>query len=166
MSVPSLPCQRLSLPILAYATNLDYASLKYCRSLHKVLLYTQTTGSSHANISTPLKCTITVSHTDCTIAFACIIISLMHSLRLAPNNVYIRLVILYFRVINNYCIHSCQDPMEVSTTFAQRHILLKPQNILKECGANFSWSHIPATHSRLVCLKMSRFTGLTWRASE
>ena len=63
-SVP-VPCQGLSLPILAYATNLDYASLKYGRSLHKMLSHLQTSGSSHANVSTPLKCTITVSHTDC-----------------------------------------------------------------------------------------------------
>ena len=60
-SVP-VPCQGLS---LAYATNLDYASLKYGRSLHKMLSHLQTTGSSHANISTPLKCTITMSQTDC-----------------------------------------------------------------------------------------------------
>ena len=85
-SVP-VPCRGLSLPILAYATNLDYTSLKYGRSLHKMLSDLQTTGSSHANISTPLKCTITVSHTDCALLHACIIHHIMHSLRLAPNNV-------------------------------------------------------------------------------
>ena len=90
-SVP-VPCQGLS---LAYATNLDYASLKYGRSLHKMLSHLQTTGSSHANISTPLKCTITVSQTDCCAQLHLHASSYhadMHSLRLAPNNVYILLV--------------------------------------------------------------------------
>ena len=91
-SVP-VPCQGLSLPILAYATNLDYASLKYGRSLHKMLSHLQTTGSSHANISTPLKCTVTVSHTDCICMDHH---NIMHSLRLAPNNVYIRLVLITY----------------------------------------------------------------------
>ena len=92
-----VPCQGLSLAILAYATNLDYASLKYGRSLHNMLSHLQTTGSSHANISTPLKCTITVSHIDC--ALLHLHASSYIMLRLAPNNVYIHLVIISWLLI-------------------------------------------------------------------
>ena len=66
-------------------------------SLHNMLSHLQTTGSSHANISTPLKCTITVSHTDC--ALLHLHASSYIMLRLAPNNVYIHLVIISWLLI-------------------------------------------------------------------
>ncbi len=75
------------------ATELDCVSMKYGHSLDMVLSHLQTTDwlMQTAGTDKPHKCKITVSHTDCHYSMH----HIMHYnlLRLAPNNVYIRLVI-------------------------------------------------------------------------
>ena len=87
VSTLSSPCSSMSmsLPIQAYsATNPNCVSLKYGHTLHMIFSHLQTTGSYKHKHSTEMH-NYSVTLWLCTIAFVCIIISLMHSLRLTPK---------------------------------------------------------------------------------